>query len=289
MSEPTNLPANLEELDAHALAKLTGQKEDRTGNSLPTLRVNYDDQDGDGNDIPRGQWSCYLSDGRRVFAKKVSFRVFLTKYQYSHYNSDKQEFVSVSVYFDKFGDEAPDTAGGFKCNKVTRKQLADLTDAEKLIQKEIKASRVCFGLLSVEGVNPRGEPVSTENEPVMFYARGTNFMPMSDYIKTASASEGWLGAVKTKLSLKREKNGNVTYWTVVPETADTIKYGKDDLELLRMFYDTVEAENKEILEKHWEAQKKKDEPQEDASDQEVISPPFDDDIPENLRSALEAG
>ena len=282
----TNLPANLDELSSHDLAKLTGQQEERTGNTLPTLRVNYDDEDADGNTIPRGQWSCYMADGRRIFAKEVQIRIFMTKYQYNHYNIDKGEHVSTSIYFDKFGDECPDTAGGFKCNKVPRKKLDELTEAEQKVQKDIKTSRVCFGLLTAEGINPRGEPVSVENEPVMFYAKGTHFMPISGYINKTAASEGWLAGVVTKLGLTKKKNGAATYWEAVPETVGTVKCGKEEFVILRQFYDTVEAENKVVYDK-WEAAQK-NKPLENGEEVQMDIP-FDDDIPANMRPALEAG
>lgn len=280
----SNLPANLETLNSQELAALTGQKEERLGNQLPSLRVNYEDSDDDDNPLPRGQWSCFLSNGSRIFAKEVQLRIFLTKYQYNHYDADKQETVSTSVYFDKFGDEAPDTAGGFKCNKVPRKKLDELSEAEKATQRQIKCSRVCFGLLTAEGVNPRGEEISVEDEPVVFFARGTNFMPMADYIKSASATEGWLGGVVTNLSLKKEKNGSVTYWTVIPETQGTVSYGEEDFEILKSFYETVAAENKAVVEQHVDAQQKKA-----AEEYNGDAVPFDDDIPANLRTTLEAG
>lgn len=279
-----NLPANLAELDTKELAKLTGQTEDRTGNMLPTLRVNYDDEDDDNNSLPRGQWSCYTSSGKRIFAKEVSLRIFLTKYQYNHYDQDASEMVSTSVYFSKFGDQAPDTAGGYKCNKVTKKQLKELSEAEQAVQKQIKCSRVCFGLLTAEGVDQLGEKVSVTDEPVIFYARGTHYMPMSDYIKKTSNAEGWLGGVVTNLSLKKEKNGSVTYWIVVPSMVKTIKPSEEDLAMLRQFYDTVEAENKSIVEQFYSAQKT-------ASVQSPIPEdvPFDDGIPANMVNTLAAG
>ena len=106
-----NLPTDYATLDQRDFLSATGMGSDDFGLGLPSLRVNYDDQDNDGNSIPRGQWSLY-KDGVRHFAKDVSFRVMYATYQYSHYDATEGKTLSQSIHFSRFGEEVYDSTGG---------------------------------------------------------------------------------------------------------------------------------------------------------------------------------
>ena len=60
--------------------------------------------------------------------------------------------VSMSTHFRSFSEEIPDNQGGFKCGKVPRKDFDDLSDAEKVIQKEIKTTKVLFGTVTMGAI-----------------------------------------------------------------------------------------------------------------------------------------
>jgi hypothetical protein len=251
----TNLPANLESLSARELMELTGQKQAQLGLGVPSLRVNYDDEDDDGNKIPRGQWFL-AKDGIHVYAETVTFQPMFKTLQYSHYNNDEQKMVATSVHFQNFSDEVPDDAGGFKCGKVNKKQLEQLTDAEKKVQKDIKLSQVFFGLVTIEGVNQKGKPAKHENVPAVFYAKGSHYMPMSELLEKLSKSNTLMQTVVLKLGLKREKNGGVTYWEVVPSIEKDVAVNGETFALVRQFAETVKAENDTIMDK-WRKNKDK--------------------------------
>lgn len=264
------------------LMRLSGQGDEGFGNNLTSLRVNYDDEDDDGNKIPRGQWTFFSKDTGKVYAKEISFRQFLGTYQYSVFDKKTLKNTGTSVHFEKFGDEAPDSNGGMACGKLRKKQIAELSDAEKLKQKDIKLSRVLFGTITCDGVNPKGEAVSVENLPVVFYARGTNFMPMADYLETLKKANIPAFTTWTRLALKREKNEGVTYWEVVPTRAEQAKIdNKVDRDLYQRFFDTIKEENKMILDKWSKARSKHLAPEMEAVgasvvDGDFISDPIDD-------------
>ncbi len=244
-----NLPANLDTISPQELAILTGQTQERDGNGLPTLRVNYEDQDDDGNKIPRGEWVAYRPDGVKVFSPIAKFRPILSVFQYNHYDADKQELVSKSVYFRTFKDEVPDTAGGFRCGKVKKKDFDKMPPAEQEIQKKIKLSRVLFGSLSLQGVDQKGAAQEIVDMPCMFYARGSHYMPMTNFIEALKVP---MQQVEVEMALNRVKNGGVVYWEVVPSynREVVLPITKDTLDLLRQFGDTVGAENDQILTQH---------------------------------------
>ena len=249
-----NLPTNYADLDQRDFLAATGMGGDELGLGLPSLRVNYDDQDNDGNSIPRGQWSLYV-DGVKYFAKEVDFRVMYATHQYSHYDASEGMTISQSTHFNRFGEEVYDTTGGFKCGKVSKKQFEKLSDPEKEVQKKIKLARVLFGLVSLKGVDVKGQPASLDNTPCVFYARGTNFMPMTELLQEITKAKQVPQKKLLKLSLKREKNEGVTYWEVVPAIVnDNVEITESDYNIIKEFALTVAAENETIFAK-WKKQR----------------------------------
>jgi hypothetical protein len=251
-----NLPANLETLSAREMMEMTGQKQEMSGNGLPVLRVNYDDQDKEGVDIPRGQWTVVDQEGIIVYAKEVQFVPMYATYQYSHFDADLGKQVSVSVHFQKWSEEVPDTAGGFKCGKLPRKEVEKLTGPEKDAQRKIKLSRVVFGLVSLTGTTKQGVERTVTNLPVVFYARGSNYMPMEEFLNGLADKNIMMQTVVANLALKREKNNGVTYWEVVPTVAGDRKITRDDFDAVRQFDQIKRNENDSILDKFNKAKTK---------------------------------
>lgn len=248
---PANLPSTFEGLSDDELMLATGQGQEM-GLGLPSLRVNYDDEDSDGNSVPRGQWTIQ-SDGTQYFAKDVSLRVLYSTYQYSHYDADEGKMVSKSVHFTRFGEEVYDDAGGKKCGKVKRKDFESLSKSEQKVQKKIKLSKVLFGVVTLTGVDNKGKKATLKNEPCVFYARGTNYMPMSDLIQDMHNSKKVMQRTQLLLELKREKNDGVTYWSAVPAIEkEGVEVTTDDYELMRKFALTAHAESEDIFNK-WRA------------------------------------
>lgn len=246
----SNLPADYSGLDEHDLLEATGMSNGDLGLGLPSLRVNYDDQDEDENSIPRGHWTITV-DGVRYFAKEVFMRIMNTSNQYSHYDADQGKTIAKSIHFNRFGEEVYDDAGGFKCGKVSRKAFEKMNDADKARQKKIKLAKVLFGFVSIEtGVDVKGKPARLDATPCVFYARGTNYMPMAELIQDLVKAKQVPQKKLVKLSLKREKNEGVTYWQVVPAIADeNVEITAKDFGIIKEFALTIAAENEEIYTK----------------------------------------
>ncbi len=241
----TNLPTSFEGVSDSELMAATGQGEEY-GLGLPSLRVNYDDEDDDGNKIPRGQWVLYC-DGGPIFAPNVDFRVIYATYQYSHYDAEEGKTISKSAHFMDFREEVYDTAGGMKCGKLPRKTFETLSKAEQDMQRKIKLSRVLFGLVDIAGVDKKGKKAKVAQIPCVFYARGTNYMPLSNLLQDMLKKRVVMQRTLINLALKREKNEGVTYWEAVPTiTEEHIDLTQDDFELLKNFAASAEAENEEV-------------------------------------------
>lgn len=246
-----NLPANIKDVSPDELMALTGQDVPMGGLNMPSLRINYHEEDDDGNQLPRGQWTMSV-DGTQVFAPTVNVRILFATHQYGHYDTDKNKQVSTSVHFQNWSDDIIDDAGGFRCGKVSRDRLDTLSEAEQAVQKDIKLSRVLFCLVDIVGVDKAGEPVEGKAVPAVFYAKGTNFMPMTDYLKMLTRNKKLMQKVVTKFDIQRKKNGTLTYFEVVPsEDGEVDSITKEDMELLADAVDAVKLENDRVTKK-WE-------------------------------------
>lgn len=282
MSEE-NLPSVLKDGSQKEIMLMTGQSTGYEANPTNTLRVNYDDEDSDNRSIPRGQWTMFV-DGKQVFAEEVSLRIMLTRMQYSHFDQDKNEHVSSSIYFTSYSDECPDTAGTFRCGKPTKKELQKLPEDEQAAFKAIKLSKVIFGFVSCEAKTADGEDVSVKDHPVLFYARGTHFMPMAEYLEGLTSQGILMMGVNTKLKLNKKKNGAVVYWEVDPEVADTVEINLEkDTATLQELMTWINAENDAILEKWQEIRAKGDGTIDTTAKVINLENDFDDDLPADMK------
>lgn len=277
MSDLMVIPNNIEDMSDAELAKFVGSAQEHSASQFPTLRVNYDDEDDDKNTLPRGHW-CIATDGKRIFAPSVQFQIMFTAMQYSHYDPDEGKMVNQSVYFRNFGDDIPDIKGGQKCGSIPRKQREDLSKEEQDYQRNIKLAKVLFGLVTIDGVNQKGEPASAENVPCIFYAKGTHFMPMANYIDAVDKRGKAIPQSLIQMDLTRQKNGGVVYWEVTPTEAKTVKLNKDHVAAMSVFAQFVQEENDILLGKWKAARAKMGSPdmKEVAGAQEVIDPDLDD-------------
>lgn len=238
-----NLPA--EYIDPAEFMRLSGQS-GGIGNQLPTLRVNYADSDDNGNTLPRGKWTIYTDKGA-MYADNAIFRPYHSTFQYSHYDQDEEKMVAKSVHFYSFADEIPDDAGGLKCGKLSAAKRNNLSEAEQKIQKDIKCSKVFYGLVSLKGKLADGNDYEVENMECVFYAKGSNFMPMANFIEELTKSRIAMQTIRIQLDLQMKKNGGVTYWECVPTKYDEVDLTKEDYDLHTTFHETVQAENAVIL------------------------------------------
>lgn len=250
----TNLPSltpNSKETKKQVMQFL-GQSSPLNGDSavdFPSLRVNYDDEDSEGNVIPRGHWT-FSYNGRNVYSSEVFMRIMFVRMQYSHYNQEKRQQISTSIYFTTFGEEVPDDTGGMKCGKLSKRELDKLSESERKIQSEIKLSKVLFGFVSADAKTSTGEDLKIQNYPVVFYARGTHYMPIADYLDNLTREGILMLGVQTKFTLNKRKNGSVTYWEVVPSIGENIEINlEQDQQAIKHISDMVEEENRKIIEK----------------------------------------
>lgn len=214
------------------------------------LSVNRDADDADGNVLPVGTFKLAHPTLGNLFAKTVVFRPFMNTYRYSKYDPELEKTVARTVYFKSFSEkEIPDSSGGMKCGKVTGKAKNDLSEVEKVEQKDIKCHRHLFGVVTMTGVDKDGKEHTVESWPVTMKLGGVNFMPIGEIMDALTKKKLLMFNHEFNLSLKRDKNGATVFYHIIPEVdySKRVDFTDMDMDVLNTFLAHVEHENQRVL------------------------------------------
>lgn len=259
-----NLPsaeAELSEEEKEMLKRITGQKtNDGPENMLPRLSINYDAEYVDDTNeeaepivLKRGAYKMSVpveEDGKTsyvvAFCKEPVFRPFIQTFRYSVYDAEKNGPVLMTTQFKNWGDAVMDDKGGeFRANQYKKKSVklyADIADG-------IKCNRTLYGTVSMpEAKDMHGNAVEVADVPCMWITKGASFMPVTEALD-AIDSEGKLMIYKNmKLGAKREKNGQVTYFTaVVNWLPEDLPLDGTVVALLNSFEQNIKIENQMVI------------------------------------------
>jgi len=240
-------------IDKETVMALIGQKDvsstaESNQSFLPRLAIEYSTEDDEGNALPRGQWRLKNSSGQTVYMKEIVFRPFLRRYMYNVWDQTQQNFSSITIQAGSFGDKFYDNTGGLKCGKLSKQELDALPtdDPERTLQANIKCSQVLYGTVDVDG----------EAVPHVWYAKGTNFMPVSDWIKTLEKQGKLLFNTRANISTIRQKAGGAVFYKAKIDVKDYVEFdSKADVPILENFMSVVNDHNASIEEKYREVRK----------------------------------
>ena len=267
-------------LSKEEIMRMTGQDDGSiiSSGTLSRLTINRAAEDDDGNQLSAGVYTTYdASIEDRVYSikdKPIQFRPFINAYQYMQYDPDSNSYPCSSVIFKSWKDEAIDTNGGVRCGKVIGKEKEQLTQAEIDSQKNIKCYRLVYGLVSFDGTNSTGEPVSIDAMPVLFRVTGSNFTPIGEALKSLKGRESLMQNHLLNLKTTRKKAGsNVYYVSQISVDNKEVEFTQKDLEHMDMFRALIEEENARVSEKYQNAVKNKES---DAASAKVINEMEDD-------------
>lgn len=251
---------NLESLDDTALMALTGQGNQaatNSGNGLPRLSINYENENDEGVSLPRGSWRVMV-DGRFVYADKLTLRPFSRMYTYSLWDGEENKFVSQSVQTASLGDRFPDSSGGEKCGRLSKDEEASLgeNDPRVLMSREVVCNQVIYGTISGTFQDASGTDVELDNLPIVAYFKKSGFRPVREALDHLTRQKLLMQKTVFELGTKRNKMGSVTFWTPTFAQVDYLdSLTKDDMELIKKFLETVKGYNDSILTKFRESQK----------------------------------
>ena len=271
---------NIDGLSQDQIMSMIGQEKSSTGNFLPKLAINRFPENDDGAEVPVGSYGVYVPElDSMAYGKPVTFRPFMNAYQYMKYDAEKNEYSNRSIIFKSWKDEAIDIQGGVRCGKIPAKELANLSDEERMKQKAIKCYRLVYGLVSFKGSLPGGTDAEVTNLPVLWKVTGSNFKPVGEAIESLRRrGKVMFNHTLTLKSKKKKAGSNVFYVSDISVDSDEVQFSDKEKEILLAFQDTINTENEEIVEL-WR-QAKKAEP----VSVQAVEAEFDDDPIEVLSS-----
>ena len=262
-TEATDLviPDNLDKLSVDELAIMLGQKDgmesQSSGDSFARLSINHSPEDDAGNTLPRGHFALYNPNTKqKIFGKDVTMRVFVRRFMYSLWDNEQGAYSVRSTQQAKLNDLFPDNEGGFKCGKLTRKEIEDLgtESPEAAASAMVKCNQVLYGLVTIaDGKTATGEEAPVENIPVVFYGKGASFVPISQYFKDLDSKNLLTWNVNSKLHSVRHKNGATIYYSTNMTVSDTVDFSKEDKVLLQAIADSINSYNLRVSGEHTEA------------------------------------
>jgi hypothetical protein len=248
------LPTKIDDITEDNLRKLIGQSGDvSSGGGLPRLSINHSTEDDDGNSIPRGFFMIRNSDGRSIFAPKVTYRPFVRTFMYSVWDNDLNQFGSQTIQSRSMNDLFYDTSGGLKCGRLAPDRLKALDEhsPEAVLQKGIKCVQVLYGLVTIDaGQDATGKPASVKDQESIWYVRGSSFIRISDWVKTLEAQRKLMPTAIAELTTVKGKRGGNIYYGANAKTVKFGKFTKDDQDLLLRFFGAINSFNNGIMESH---------------------------------------
>ena len=276
-----NKLVNIKEMSDEQIMQAIGQDDgSNMGTNIPRLTINRTPEDDDGNQLPVGHFSTYDSNvGQNVYGKPITFRPFISAMQYMHYDADKGEYVNRSIIFKSWKEEAIDILGGTRCGKIPFKDRSTLTPQELERQRTIRCYKLVYGLLSFNnGKTAQGNAHNVENLPALYRVTGTAFSPVSAALDQLKKRKKLMFNCTFTIDTKRQKKGGNVFY--VPEISvnaeENLQLSDMDMETLKVFQDSITAENTEIIAGYNKAKNSKDKI--DAKIVEEVS----DDSPEEI-------
>ena len=243
---------NIKQMSNEQIMQAIGQDDgSSTGSNIPRLAINRSPEDDDGNQLPVGHFYTYDSNvGQNIFGKPVTLRPFISAMQYMHYDADKGEYVNRSIIFKSWREEAIDILGGTKCGKIPFKERSSLTPEQLEQQRTIRCYKLVYGLLSFnKGKTSQGHDHNIENIPVLYRVTGTAFSPVTAALDLLKKRKKLMFNCSFSLNTKRQKKGgNVFYVPEISVNADAnLQLSDTDMETLKVFQESIDVENKEII------------------------------------------
>jgi len=217
---------------------------------VPKLDHQHAADDDDGNPMPRGEFRLHMPD-QIVYAKTVRFRPLASHVQYFLWEDDK--FVK-SRALKNMREEARDTAGGIACGMPeweVRAENEDLRQKYKDCQR-----RIVRGLVSMTGHNIEGDEVIIENQPTIYFGKGrTNYGGFfNEYIKPLPKGSN-IFDYEANMSTERLKVGATVFFKIhwEPLLKNKLPMTQDVFETMKVFADTITAENKDVDDQYFKA------------------------------------
>ena len=254
----SNELSNLDNLSNDKIMAMVGQDANIEKKSLPSLVINYEAEDSEGNAIKRGLYKINVK-GVDVFAENVEFRPFLNAFQYKKYDDENEDNTYKSVMFRSWSDSTIDTNGTQSCGSVPRAERENLDPVGKIEQDKVKCHRHVFGVVSLKGKTSKGKEVIITDEPALYSVKGVNYMPIGDVLQSLSARNKIMYNTVLKFSgTEKHSRGTVTWFTAnIKDANKHVEFSESNKETLNTFLEIFKSENDYVAQEYAKAVKGK--------------------------------
>lgn len=259
-----------------------GNSNTGSGDRLPELKVNYMEENDQGQDLPRGQLYIKGSEDEPVYAKSVTFRPLSQLFQWLHYDAEENKVANKTLMIPMLRQEARDMKGTLRCGKPASKVLREMSKDEQKRYKDIKCFRQVRGIVSYEGKNASGEKVTVENQPVILMLKGSNFNPFEDeFLKKLPRGRSMHEYSITISTTKTRGDAGNVWWVLKydPDLTTTVEMDDKVFETVKVMHDMVKREN-ETIQAAYDKALRNDQLSDEAIDA-IINTSLDDDLVDN--------
>lgn len=224
---------------------------------VPELKINAKSKNKvTKKSIPEGYF--YLRGTDQVaYAETVTFRPLASHIQYFHWDGEGKErklknksLAVKSVY----KDEARDMLGSIACGMPNWEARKEMNKEEAKYWRDMQ-HRVTRGLVSYEGETEDGEKVVVENQPCIMFHKNSTYSGFYNEVIKKLPNGSQLYNYEIKLTSSYNENGSVIWYTYnyEPNLKKELPLSEDVKATMRVFADTLRAENKYIDQKYFEA------------------------------------
>lgn len=199
-----------------------------------------------------------------VYSETVKFRPICSHIQYYHWGEvdGKRKLICKSRATKNQRDEARDTLGGVACGMPS-------WDARKEMDKDAQRHwrsmqhRVTRGLVTMTGKTSDGEEVTIENQPIIMFHKNSTYSGFYKGFMQKLPKGRQLFEYEATLTSEYQEQGDVEWYTLnydvdlsnplVMDLKDD--YSKSLRDTMKVFADTIKAENAYVDSKYFEALK----------------------------------
>lgn len=188
--------------------------------SIPWLRIEGADDEEGVVKAPKGTF-VYDDGDRMLYAEEVHIRAFVRSYQYKLFDKKNKDKNDQSIIGLDFDTEYRSTSGRIACGKLSKKRLKELgkniSADQEYYQTNVKCKLMVFGLVTGTFTNvDTKEKVQLADELVLWGVSQSAFMSISETLKGIEKERRPVPLTPIRLSLKKEKFGQVVYYMPIP-------------------------------------------------------------------------
>lgn len=228
---------------------------------IPSLKIEGSADEEGVVKAPKGTF-VYDDGDKLLFAEEVHIRSFIRAFQYRLYDGDNKDKSDQSIIGQDFDTEYRSISGRISCGKLGKKKVKELgknmSKEQQYFQDKVKCKLMIFGLVSGNFTNvDTKEKVQLEDQLILWVCPQSAFISIAETLKGIEKERRPVPLTPIRLSLKKEKNGAVTYYMPIPhvETRMATFVVDRDKEYLRRITEFIAGTNDYVNTKYNEALK----------------------------------